>query len=107
MKMPIDLKSIDLGGSAPSSTRKASSTQSTAADSSDATQQPESEVSITSTASLLARLQQAMAKQQSVDEQRVDAINKAIANGSYTVHVDRIAEGLIHTERALGQLTEI
>jgi anti-sigma28 factor (negative regulator of flagellin synthesis) len=65
LKMPIDLISIDLGGHAPSSTRKASSTQ------------------------------------------RVDAINKAIADGSYTVQVDRIAEGLIHTERALGQLTEI
>ncbi len=105
--MPINLIGIDLGGNAPSSTRKASSTQGTTASSPEATQQPESEVSITSTASLLARLQQALAAQTAVDQKRIDAIGKAIASGSYTVQADRIAKGLIHTERTLGQLTEI
>jgi negative regulator of flagellin synthesis FlgM len=105
--MAINMKGIDLGGTAPSSTRTASTTQGTTASSSDATQQPGSAVSITSTASLLARLQQALAAEPAVDQKRVDAISRAIASGSYTVHADRVAEGLIHTERALGQLTEI
>jgi len=104
----VNLKSIDLsGGSAASSTRKASATQIPNTQSGEAAQQPGSEVSITSTASLLAKLQQTLAGQPAVDQKRVDAISKAIASGSYTVHPDKIAQGLIGTERALGQLTEI
>jgi len=105
--MTVNLNSIDLsGGTAASSTRKTSSTQSPNAQSGEATQQSGSEVSITSTASLLAKLQQTLAAQPAVDQKRVAAISHAIASGSYTVHPDRIAHGLINSERALRSLSD-
>jgi negative regulator of flagellin synthesis FlgM len=100
----VNLNGIDLSGAAASSARKASSTQSPAASSRDATQKSESDVSITSTASLLARLQQALGAQPAVDQSRVEAISKAVASGSYSVNPDKVAHGLIQSERALSQL---
>ncbi len=105
--MAVNLNGIDLSGTAASSTHKAASTQSTPTNAStgqDATQQPKSEVSITSTASLLARLQQSLAAKPAVDQNRVDAVSKAISAGTYKVNPDKIAHGLINTERALGKL---
>jgi negative regulator of flagellin synthesis FlgM len=99
----VNLNGIDLS-TAASSSRKASSPQSTTTSSQDTAQQPQSEVSITSTASLLAHLQQSLAAKPAVDQNRVDTISKALAAGTYTVNPDKIANGLIHTERALGQL---
>lgn len=107
--MAISLNGIGIdlsGGTAASSTRAASVAASSAKDSA-SSQTPESDITITSTASLLARLQQAFAAQSPVDSKQVDAISRALAAGNYTVHADRIATGLIHVERALGQLTEI
>src|SRR5262245_35098366 len=106
--MTVNLKGVNLdGSSAASSTRKTSTAHSLSTQSGETKQESGSEVSITSTASMLAKLQQALAAQPAVDQKRVDAISKALASGSYTMHVDRIAQGLIQTERALGQLTEI
>ena len=103
--MAINLNGIDLSGAAASSARKASSAQGTPASSQDATQQPQSEVSITSTASLLAHLQQSLAAKPAVDQNRVAAVSKALAAGTYKVSPDKIANGLIATERALGKLS--
>ena len=103
--MAINLNGIDLSGAAASSAHKASSTQGVPASSQDATQQPQSEVSITSTASLLAHLQQSLAAKPAVDQNRVDAVSKALAAGTYKVSPDKIAHGLIATERALGKLS--
>jgi negative regulator of flagellin synthesis FlgM len=100
----VNLNGIDLSGTAASSARKASSTQGTTASAPDATQQSDSDVSITSTATLLARLQQSLAAQPSVDQSRVDAISKALTAGTYSVNPDKIAHGLIQSERTLGQL---
>ena len=100
----VNLNGIDLSGTAASSAHKAPSNQSTPASSQDATQQPQAEVSITSTASLLSHLQQTLAAKPAVDQNRVDAISKALAAGTYSVNPDKIANGLIHTERALGKL---
>ena len=105
--MPLNLYAGVDAVTVASSTLKALTTQSATTDSRNATQQPGAEVSITSTASILARLQQALAAQSPVDQKRVDAISRALAAGNYTVHVDKIAEGLINTERALGELMEI
>ena len=105
--MAVNLNGIDLGGTAASSAHKAASTQSAptnAGTTQDAAQQPKSEVSITSTASLLARLQQSLAAKPAVDQNRVDAVSKAISAGTYKVNPDKIAHGLIDTERALGKL---
>lgn len=107
--MAINLNGIDLSGTAASSAQKASSAQTPAtsaqdAGAQDATQQPQSEVSITSTASLLAHLQQSLAAKPAVDQNRVDAVSKALAAGTYKVNPDKIAHGLIDSERALGKL---
>jgi negative regulator of flagellin synthesis FlgM len=103
----VNLNGIDLSGTAASSTHKASSTQSTPSTTTtaqDATQQPQSDVSITSTASLLAHLQRSLATTPAVDQNRVDAVRNAISAGTYKVNPDKIAHGLINTERALSKL---
>jgi flagellar biosynthesis anti-sigma factor FlgM len=105
--MALKLNGIGLDSTAVSSTYRPLSTTGTSAESAEATQQAGSEVSITSTASMLARLQQTLAAQSPIDQKRVDAISKALAAGTYAVHADKIAEHLIHTELTLGQLTEI
>jgi negative regulator of flagellin synthesis FlgM len=101
----VNLNGIDLSGAAASSAHKASSTQSTPTSSQDAaSQQPESEVSITSTASLLAHLQQSLAGKPAVDQSKVDAVSKALSSGTYKVNPDKIAHGLISSERDLAKL---
>lgn len=108
--MVVNLNGLDLtGGSAAgsttaSSTRKTSSVQSAAAAAADATQQPENEVRITSTASLLAHLQQSLVGKPAFNQSRVDAITKALAEGKYSVNAERIANGLIQAERTLSPL---
>ncbi len=102
--MAVNLNGIDLSGTAASSAHKTSALKGTTTGSPDAAQQSDSDVSITSTASLLAHLRQTLASKPAVDQGRVDAISKALANGTYTVHADKIAHGLIQSERALGQL---
>ncbi len=99
--MEVNMNRLDLSGAPASAANKASTPQNIPQD---ATQQQQTEVSITSTASLLARLQQALAAKSAIDHGRVDAISRALAAGSYKVNADNIAHGLIHTERALGQL---
>jgi flagellar biosynthesis anti-sigma factor FlgM len=103
--MTVNLNGLNLSGAPASSAPKASTTQSPTASSQDAKQQGQAEVSITSTASLLAQLQRALAAKPAVEQGRVDAISKMLAAGIYKVSGDNIARGLINTERALGQLT--
>jgi flagellar biosynthesis anti-sigma factor FlgM len=105
--MAINMSGLDLGGAPASAANKAPAAQSTSLGSQDATRQKQTEVSVTSTASLLARLQQALAASSAVDRGRVESISKALAAGSYRISGDNIARGLIQTERALGQLSEV
>ena len=78
--MAVNLNGIDLSGTAASSTQKASATQSSPASTKeDATQQPQSDVNITTTAALLARLQRSLAARPAIDQNRVDAVSKAIS----------------------------
>jgi negative regulator of flagellin synthesis FlgM len=102
--MAVNLNGLNLSGTPASSASKSPAAQSATTSLQDATQQPQTAVSITSTASLLAHLQQALSAQPAIDQGRVDAISKALADGSYRVQGDKIAHGLIHAERALGQL---
>jgi negative regulator of flagellin synthesis FlgM len=102
--MAVNLNGLNLSGTPASSASKSSAAQSTGTSLQDAAQQPQTAVRITSTASLLANVQQTLSAQPAIDGARVDAISKALAAGSYRVQSDRIAQGLIHTERALGQL---
>jgi negative regulator of flagellin synthesis FlgM len=101
----VNLTGLDLSGTTASSTHKASSTPNIATNTpttQDATQQPQKEVSVSSTASLLSRLQRSLGSTPAVDQNRVDSISKALAAGTYKVDSDKIAHGLINTERALG-----
>ena len=105
--MAVNLTGLDLSGTTASSTHKASSTPNIATNTpttQDATQQSQNEVSVSSTASLLSRLQRSLGSTPAVDQNRVDSISKAIAAGTYTVDSDKIAHGLINSERALGKL---
>jgi flagellar biosynthesis anti-sigma factor FlgM len=102
--MAVNLNGLDLSGAPASSAPKASTTQGVSTSTRDATRQSQTQVSITSTASLLARLQQALAAKPAVDRGAVDAISRAIAVGSYKVNADKVAHGLIHSEGALRQL---
>lgn len=104
--MAVNLTGLDLSGTPASSTHKASSTPNTAthATTQDATQQTHKEVSVSSTASLLSRLQRSLGSTPAVDQNRVNSISNAIAAGTYKVDADKIAHGLINTERALSKL---
>ena len=103
--MAVNLNGIDLSSStAAGSARKTPSAHNSTTSSQDAAQQPQGEVTITSTASLLAHLQRSLAGKPPVDQRRVDAISKALAEGKYHVNPDKIAQGLIQSERALGSL---
>jgi negative regulator of flagellin synthesis FlgM len=103
----VNLTGLDLSGTPASSTHKASSTANTATHATatqDATQQPQKEVSVSSTASLLSHLQRSLASTPAIDQNRVDSISKALAAGTYNVDSQKIAHGLINTERALSKL---
>ena len=102
--MAVNLNGIDLSGAAASPARKATAANSATSGSQEATQQPSSEVSITSTASLLANLQKSLATKPAVDQDRVNAVSKALAAGTYSVNPARIAQGVIDIERALSPL---
>lgn len=102
--MAVNLNGIDLNGATLGTARKTTSAQAASAGSQDATQQHSSEVSITSTASLLAHLEQSLADKPAVDQKRVDAISKALSDGTYKVQPDKIAHGLIHSEQTLSRL---
>jgi negative regulator of flagellin synthesis FlgM len=103
----VNLTGMDLSGTAASSTHKSSSTPSASTHSTttqDATQQPQKEVSVSSTASLLSHVQRSLSSTPAIDQKRVDSISSALASGTYKVDPDKIAHGLINTERALGKL---
>jgi len=102
----VNLTGIDLGGTAASSTHKTSSSTPNPSTNTtqDATQEPQKEVRITSTAALLSHLQRSLATRPAVDQSRVDSISNALANGTYQIDSNKIANGLIDSERALSKL---
>src|SRR5438270_586432 len=100
--MTVNLSGLNVSGAAANQTREAAPASGAPTSAYDAGQQFAPEVSITSTASLLARLQQSLAASSSVDQARVDGISNALAAGTYRVHTDNIAHGLIRSERMLG-----
>ena len=58
-------------------------------------------VQLTDTATRLAELQNEVAAAEGVDLERVDAIRQQIADGSYEVDADRIADALMTMEKEL------
>ena len=102
--MAINLNGLDPGGAPASSARSAAATQNNTSSAQVATQQSGPDVTITSTAALLATLQEALAAKPAIDWGAVAAISSAIEAGTYKVNADKVAGGLINSERALGQL---
>ena len=76
----------------------------TAATVSDARTDTSDDVHITSTASQLASLGQTLRAMPQVDQARVSQISRSIEAGSYKVSPEKIASGLIQSDRALAQL---
>ena len=58
-------------------------------------------VQLTDTAARLAELQAEVSSAEGVDLARVDAIRQQIADGSYTVDADRVADALMTMENEL------
>lgn len=58
-------------------------------------------VSLTDTAARLRELENSLAKMPVVDSQRVEALQQAIANGSYEMDSGRTAEKMLGLEQAL------
>jgi negative regulator of flagellin synthesis FlgM len=93
-----------LSGTSLGTARKATSSQQQAQPGTqDATPQ-QGDVNITSTASLLANLEQALSAQPAIDQNRVAAISKSLEDGTYTIEPAKIASGLLNFERSLNPL---
>jgi negative regulator of flagellin synthesis FlgM len=61
-------------------------------------------VDITGTARQLAKLEQTLNSQPAIDEARVAQVRNSIEQGLYKISPERIADGLLQIERALGHL---
>lgn len=59
-------------------------------------------VDLTDTSARLQAIERSLADVPVVDEQRVDAIRQSIADGSYEVSPERVADGLLQMEKDLG-----
>lgn len=101
--MAIDLAGIELNGPAMGPARKTAPSHSASSASQESSPQT-GDVNITSTAALLAQLEQSLSAQPAVDQNRVEAVSQAIAAGRYRVSADQAASGLVSTERALARL---
>lgn len=100
-----DLNGPDSLGSGPTQKTPASPGQTTQAQTQASTPaqpglpgQP-AEVEITSTAQLLAQLEQQISSTPEVNQSRVDSIQQALNNGSYQVDSTRVADGLLAAQK--------
>jgi len=59
-------------------------------------------VSLTQTAARLKQLEQSLANQPAVDQQRVEGVQRALVNGAYAIDAERIAGKMIAFEQQLG-----
>ncbi|HEY3786312.1 MAG TPA: flagellar biosynthesis anti-sigma factor FlgM [Steroidobacteraceae bacterium] len=101
----VNLTGIELNGPAIGPARKAPSSSSPGAPAHSHEGSPgPDDVQITSTATLLAQLEQSLGAQPAIDQTRVDAVSHAIATGHYQLSAEQVASGLISSERALSQL---
>ncbi len=70
-------------------------------DSSSSSSARSDQVSLTSSAQLLKELDDAVAASPATDQQRIDAIRQALAEGRYDVNAARIAESLLSLDEQL------
>lgn len=86
--------------SAPRSSDSASSSTSAAKTSST----PQDAVSLSSAGKAVGEMHNQMVSQPSFDQAKVAAIKEAIANGSYSVDPEKLADNMIKFEKELGGL---
>jgi negative regulator of flagellin synthesis FlgM len=60
-------------------------------------------VHITDSASRLASIEQMLREMPAIDEARVAQVRSALADGTYTIQPEHIADRLLQLEKALGQ----
>ena len=69
---------------------------------------PSAEVSqkvrISDTAAKLASIGSTLSAQPAIDQAKVAQISKALADGTYSISADKIANGLIQSDQALAQI---
>lgn len=63
---------------------------------------PRDAVSLSSQSKAIEEMRNDMASKPSFDSAKVEAIKKAIANGSYVVDADKLADNIIKFEKELG-----
>lgn len=106
--MAINLGGIGLSGAAIGTARESQEAQQPTAATPDAGQDGSparpGEVSITSTAALLAHLEQVLGTHSPVDQKRVESVSRAISEGRYQVDSAKVASGLMQSERTLDPL---
>ena len=66
-----------------------------------ATTNTQADLSLTDTAAKLRQLEAQVANQPVVDSQRVDSVKKALADGSFSIDSNRIAEKMAQFEKLL------
>jgi negative regulator of flagellin synthesis FlgM len=93
-----------IGSRTTQSARGASAATADNAQSQNAQSGQNDEVQITSTASKLASLGQKLTTLPAVDADRVARISQSLENGTYSLSADKIAGGLLQSERALAQI---
>jgi negative regulator of flagellin synthesis FlgM len=86
------------------SNTSATSTSSTSASQDAGQSSSQGEVQITSTASQLASLGSKLSAQPAINQAKVAQISKALANGTYTISADKIANGLMQSDQTLAQI---
>lgn len=103
---PASTPAVGTGGLAPAPPAGAPGTAGNAAGAPRQSQRETSgNVHITDAAAQLAGLEQALNAQPAIDAGRVAELSHALASGSYTLDPDRIAAGVLRSERTLAQLS--
>ena len=105
VKAPLQSTLQNLAGKARSETLN-SPTQGAGGNSATADASLQQEVSITDTAAKLRQLEAQIANQPVVDSQRVESVKKAIADGSFRIDSNRIAEKMADFESLLASKSE-
>ncbi|HAS63879.1 MAG TPA: flagellar biosynthesis anti-sigma factor FlgM [Vibrio sp.] len=87
-----------------STARSSDSSASPTASAAKSTSTPQDAVSLSSAGKAVGEMHNQMVSQPSFDQAKVAAIKEAIANGSYTVDPEKLADNMIKFEQELGGL---
>lgn len=92
-------------GTQPRTTSRTDNTYSSPTSGRTRTSQVQDEVSLSTQSRAMGEIHQDMAVSPSFDSAKVAAIKEAIANGSYVVNPERLADNIIRFEQELNELS--